>query len=135
MIPPCDIVSINETDCYIRNHHSMWRLIHYDISQYNVMSVFKISTDIITSITTRLVITILVIMSVSTLKSAVILIMWSSFLQHTKCCWFSPFSFTNKTDCHNITEILLKVKLSIHNLYPLHFKILKKIKIQKCTYL
>jgi len=39
------------------------------------MSVFKVSTDIITSITTRLVITILVIMSVYTLKSAVILIM------------------------------------------------------------
>jgi hypothetical protein len=23
--------------------------------------------------------------------------------------WFSPASSTNKTDCHNITEILLKV--------------------------
>jgi hypothetical protein len=34
--------------------------------------------------------------------------------------WFSPgtpVSFTNKTDCHNITEILLKVALNtIHEL-------------------
>jgi len=26
--------------------------------------------------------------------------------------WFSPVSFTNKTDHHDITEILLKVALS-----------------------
>ena len=26
--------------------------------------------------------------------------------------WFSPVSFTNKTDCHRITEILLKVALT-----------------------
>jgi hypothetical protein len=26
--------------------------------------------------------------------------------------WFSPVSFTNKTDCHDITEILLKASLS-----------------------
>jgi hypothetical protein len=33
--------------------------------------------------------------------------------------WFStgtPVSSTNKTDCHNITEILLKVALKIINL-------------------
>ena len=30
--------------------------------------------------------------------------------------WFSPVS--NKTDCHNITEILLKVALNIINLTP-----------------
>jgi hypothetical protein len=29
--------------------------------------------------------------------------------------WFSPVSSTNKTDCHDITEILLKVALSIIN--------------------
>jgi hypothetical protein len=27
-------------------------------------------------------------------------------------CWFSPVSFTNKTDRHDITEILLKVALN-----------------------
>jgi hypothetical protein len=26
--------------------------------------------------------------------------------------WFSPVSSTNKTDCHDITEILLKVALN-----------------------
>jgi hypothetical protein len=26
--------------------------------------------------------------------------------------WFSPISSTNKTDCHDVTEILLKVVLS-----------------------
>jgi hypothetical protein len=26
--------------------------------------------------------------------------------------WFSPISSNNKTDCHNITEILLKVALN-----------------------
>jgi hypothetical protein len=26
--------------------------------------------------------------------------------------WFSPLSSTNKTDCHDITEILLKVALN-----------------------
>jgi hypothetical protein len=26
--------------------------------------------------------------------------------------WFSPVSSTNKTDCHDITEILLKVELN-----------------------
>jgi len=26
--------------------------------------------------------------------------------------WFSPVSFTNKTDCHDITDILLKVALN-----------------------
>jgi hypothetical protein len=32
-------------------------------------------------------------------------------------CWFSlgtPVSSTNKTDCHDITEILLKVALKHH---------------------
>jgi hypothetical protein len=29
--------------------------------------------------------------------------------------WFSPASSTNKTDCHDITEILLKVALNIIN--------------------
>jgi hypothetical protein len=29
--------------------------------------------------------------------------------------WFSPVSFTNKTDCHDITEILLKVALNTIN--------------------
>ena len=30
--------------------------------------------------------------------------------------WFSPVSSTNKTDCHDITEILLKVVLNVkHN--------------------
>ena len=35
-----------------------------------------------------------------------------------QCRWFSPgtpVSFTNKTDCHNITEILLKVALNNPN--------------------
>ena len=31
--------------------------------------------------------------------------------------WFSPVSFTNKTDRHHITEILLKVTLN-HNCSP-----------------
>ena len=30
--------------------------------------------------------------------------------------WFSPVSSTNKTDCHNITEIVLKVALNTINL-------------------
>jgi len=29
-----------------------------------------------------------------------------------KCQWFSPVSAANKTDCHNITEKLLKVALN-----------------------
>ena len=29
--------------------------------------------------------------------------------------WFSQVSSTNKTDCHNITEILLKVELNTIN--------------------
>ena len=35
--------------------------------------------------------------------------------------WFSPcfsVSSTNNTDCHDITEILLKVALNTHNLNP-----------------
>ena len=35
--------------------------------------------------------------------------------------WLSPVSSTNKTDCHEITEILLKVVLSTTNLYTLKF--------------
>jgi hypothetical protein len=31
------------------------------------------------------------------------------------CQWFTPVSSTNKTDCHDITEILLKVVLNILN--------------------
>ena len=31
------------------------------------------------------------------------------------CRWFSPNSSTNKTECHNITEILLKVALNTIN--------------------
>jgi hypothetical protein len=30
--------------------------------------------------------------------------------------WFSPVSSTNETDCHNTTEILLKVPLNIISL-------------------
>ena len=32
--------------------------------------------------------------------------------------WFSPVSSTNKTDCHDIAEILLKVALKHHNPSP-----------------
>jgi len=32
-----------------------------------------------------------------------------------QCLWFSPVSSTNKTDCHDITEILLKMALNIIN--------------------
>ena len=34
--------------------------------------------------------------------------------------WFSPVSSTNKTDCHDTTEILLKVTLNIYqtNIQP-----------------
>jgi hypothetical protein len=38
--------------------------------------------------------------------------------------WFSPdtpVSSTNKTDCHNITEILLKVSLSTNQ--PIYFQL------------
>jgi hypothetical protein len=31
------------------------------------------------------------------------------------CQWFSPVSSTNKTDCHDITEILFKVALNTIN--------------------
>ena len=50
--------------------------------------------------------------------------MWTSnSIQHyVKVClwlaiglWFSPVSSTNKTDCHNIAEILLKVALNTIN--------------------
>ena len=37
------------------------------------------------------------------------------------CQWFSlgsPVSFTNKTDCHEITEIMLKVELNTMNVKP-----------------
>jgi hypothetical protein len=34
--------------------------------------------------------------------------------------WFSPVFFTNKSDRHNITEILLKVALNIITLTPNH---------------
>jgi hypothetical protein len=53
---------------------------------------------------------------------------WWSVLNTTLCdkvCywlaaghWFSPVSSTNKTDCHYITEILLKVALNIIPLTP-----------------
>ena len=35
--------------------------------------------------------------------------------------WFSPGSSTYKTDCHNITEIMLKVALTITLTLPLFF--------------
>ena len=35
--------------------------------------------------------------------------------------WFSPVSSTNKTDCYNITEILLKVALNTITLTPVEF--------------
>ena len=44
--------------------------------------------------------------------------------------WFSPdtpVSATNKTDCHNITEILLKVALNTINqtiIYLYHFRVM-----------
>jgi hypothetical protein len=34
--------------------------------------------------------------------------------------WFSPVSSTNKIDCHNITEILLKVELNTITLTLTH---------------
>jgi hypothetical protein len=33
--------------------------------------------------------------------------------------WFSPVSSTNKTDCHDITEILLKVALITKFIIPI----------------
>jgi hypothetical protein len=41
------------------------------------------------------------------------------------CLWLSPVSSTNKTDCHNITEILLKVVLNTINLAPTVFMFIK----------
>jgi hypothetical protein len=38
----------------------------------------------------------------------------------------TPVSFTNKTDCHDITEILLKVALNTINLTPTSKKSLYK---------
>jgi hypothetical protein len=42
-----------------------------------------------------------------------------SFLLICRCQWFSPgtpVSSTNKTDCHDITDILLKVALNTKTL-------------------
>ena len=36
--------------------------------------------------------------------------------------WFSPVSSTNKIDCHDITEILLKVTLNTITLTPIKWK-------------
>jgi hypothetical protein len=41
--------------------------------------------------------------------------------------WFSPVSSTNKTDCHDITEILLKVALNTLTLIKFQIKILISI--------
>jgi hypothetical protein len=38
------------------------------------------------------------------------------------CRWFSPISSTNKTDCHDITEILWKVPLNTINPTQTHIK-------------
>jgi ribosome-binding ATPase YchF (GTP1/OBG family) len=38
--------------------------------------------------------------------------MYASRVLWSKCRWFSPVSSTNKTDHHDITEILLKMALS-----------------------
>ena len=48
---------------------------------------------------------------------------WTRYTLCDKVCqwlaagrWFTPISSTNKTDCHDITEILLKVALNTINL-------------------
>ena len=44
-------------------------------------------------------------------------------IQHYVIKWFSPgtpFSSTNKTDRHDITEILLKVAINIITPYPIY---------------
>ena len=40
--------------------------------------------------------------------------------------WFSPVSSTNKTDCHDITEILLKVALNTITPHNLNVVLLKQ---------
>ena len=50
-----------------------------------------------------------------------------------KVCQFYPVSSTNKTDCHDITEILLKVALNIITL-PLDYTYMHAIEHLRGTY-
>jgi hypothetical protein len=47
--------------------------------------------------------------------------------------WFSLVSFTNKTDCHNITEILLKVALNTTTICHNITEILLKVALNTTT--